>query len=124
MIHSLRGTIAQHWSHTDPEAALEWVIDYSGEDQELLESLRRSVFRNLVRVDFERALDISRNSTWSTLVNAQDAAEYDVLWELTQLGMIDGRDRISSTSTRTSKILSPSKTWVRSSYEPVTPSKQ
>ena len=82
-------TIAQQWSHTDPEAALEWVIDYSGEDQELLESLRRSVFRNLVRVDFERALDISRNSTWSTLVNAQDAAEYDVLWELTQLGMID-----------------------------------
>ena len=40
-------------------------------------------------MDFEKALDISRNTTWSTLVNADNAAEYDVIWELTQMGKID-----------------------------------
>ncbi len=82
-------TIAQQWSYTNPEAALEWAIAYSGKDQELLDSLRQTIFRNLVRVDFEKALDISRNTTWSTLVNADNAAEYDVIWELTQMGKID-----------------------------------
>ena len=82
-------TIAEQWSETDPEAALEWVVAYSAEDKELLDSLRRVVFRNLVRVDLEKALDISRSNIRSTLIRVDDAAEYDVIWELTQLGKID-----------------------------------
>ena len=82
-------TIAKQWSFTDPEAALEWAIAYSAEDKELLDSLRRVIFRNLVRVDLEKALDISRSNIRSTLIRVDDAAEYDVIWELTQLGKID-----------------------------------
>lgn len=82
-------TIAKQWSFTDPEAALEWAIAYSAEDKELLDSLRRVIFRNLVRVDLEKALDISRSNIRSTLIRVDDAAEYDVIWELTQLGKIE-----------------------------------
>lgn len=82
-------TIAKQWSFTDPEAALEWVIAYSAEDKELLDSLSRVVFRNLVRVDLERSLEISRGNIRSTLIRVDDAAEYDVIWELAQLGKID-----------------------------------
>lgn len=82
-------TIAEQWSFTDPEAALEWVIAYAGEDKELLDLLRRVVFRNLVRVDLERALEISRGNIRSTFIRVDNAAEYDVIWELAQLGKID-----------------------------------
>lgn len=83
------GTIAEQWSFTDPQAALEWAIAYAEGDNDLLKELRRVVFRHLVRLDLESALEVSRDNVWSNLIRVEDAAEYDVVWELTQMGKID-----------------------------------
>ncbi len=85
----LRWRMVAQWAHIDPEAALEWVIEYSDQDTELLRSLRQGIFRKLVRVDAERALDIARETTWSTLISVRDATEYDVVWGLAEMGRIE-----------------------------------
>ncbi|MYD45948.1 MAG: hypothetical protein F4W92_06320 [Gammaproteobacteria bacterium] len=79
--------IAEQWSNTDPEAALEWSISYAGENSQIREVLVRSVLRNLVATDTQKALELSAELRSARIHLTQ--APYDVVWELTQMGRID-----------------------------------
>ena len=80
--------IAEQWSNVDPEAALKWAISYSESNDKLRETLVQKIFRNIAVVDTQKALELSRG-LWSTRLSVEDAAEYDVVSELIELGKID-----------------------------------
>ena len=80
--------IAKQWSNVDPEAALDWVMSYSESNENLRDALVQNVFKNLVAVDTQKALELSRE-IWSTRLSVEDAAEYDVISELVAMGKID-----------------------------------
>lgn len=79
--------IAEQWSNKDPEAALDWVLSYSESNSRMQEVLIRPVLRNLVAIDSQKALELSRDLT-STRIHLTQAP-YDVVWELAQMGKID-----------------------------------
>ena len=82
--------IAQQWSHTDPEAALEWSLAYSEQDSGLRRAFVQRVFRSFVSSDPHRALQLVQDldELTSTRIHVTQA-DYDVVWELTRMGRID-----------------------------------
>lgn len=84
---TLAEIIAKQWSITDPEAALNWSLSYSESNSPMREILLRSVLRNLVATDVQKALELSGDLR-STRIHLTQAP-YDVVWELTQMGKID-----------------------------------
>lgn len=79
--------IAEQWSITDPEAALNWSLSYSDSNSQMREILLRSVLPNLVATDVQKALELSGDLR-STRIHLTQAP-YDVVWELAQMGKID-----------------------------------
>ena len=84
----LPSIIAEQWSQVDPEAALEWSISYAGSKTELRKSLIRSLFRNLVAHDIEKALKIS-SEIRSSYIRFFSEAKYDIVAKLAQMGRLD-----------------------------------
>ena len=85
---TLPAIIAEQWSHTDPEAALEWSISYAGSKKGLRQSLIWMLFTNLVESDIEQALDLAGEIP-STYNAGLREASYDVVMKLAQIGRID-----------------------------------
>ena len=84
----LPSIIAEQWSHTDPEAALEWSKSFAGSNSELRKRLMGRMFRNLIVSDIDRAIEIS-GEIHSTKRTVLREASYDVVVRLAKMGRLD-----------------------------------
>ncbi|MYF38293.1 MAG: hypothetical protein F4219_05940 [Gammaproteobacteria bacterium] len=83
----LPSIIAEQWSHTDPEAALEWSKSFAGSNSELRKRLMGRVFRNLIVSDIDRAIEISGEIHSTKTILSE--ASYDVVVRLAKMGRLD-----------------------------------